>query len=121
MPGLVVQEPMVQTPPLLRSAMLVNLRTHFGGGEEGVLAAVHGRAAGMRRLAVKRDGVAFDAKSAQHRAQRQIQVQQYRALLDVQFQIRGGVLQFLAAVFHALEIHADFAQARRAGGCRSCL
>src|SRR5665213_2246590 len=32
----------------------VNLRTHFRGGEKGVFAAVHRRAAGMRGLSVKR-------------------------------------------------------------------
>ena len=110
MPGLVVQEPMVQTPPWLRSAILINLRTHFRGGEEGVFAAVHRRAAGMRGLAVKRDGVPFDAERAEHRAERQIQIQKHRALLDVQFQIRGGIFQFLAAVLHALEINADIFQ-----------
>ena len=64
----------------------------------------------MRRLAVKRDGVPLDAERAEHRAERQIEVEQHRSLLDVQFQIRGGVLEFLAAVLHALEINADFSQ-----------
>ena len=99
----------------------VNLGTHFRGGEKGVFAAVHRRAAGMRGLAVKRDRVAFDAKSSEHRAERQIQIQKHRALLDVQFQIRGGIFQFLAGIFHALEIHADFFQRVGQVKCRFCL
>ena len=119
MPGLVVQEPMVQTPPLpLGDA--VNLRAHLRGGEEGVLAAVHRRAAGMRGLAVKRDGVSLDAERAEHRAERQIEIEQHRALLDVQFEIRGGVREFLAAVLHALEIDPHVPSAHPAGGCRPC-
>ena len=53
----------------------INFRTHFRGGEEGVFAAVHRRAAGMRGLTVKCDGVPFDAERAEHRAERQIQIQ----------------------------------------------
>ncbi len=119
MPGLVTQEPMVQTPPWRRGDG-INLRAHFGGGQEGVLAAVHRRAARMGRLAVEGDGVALDAEGAEHGAQRQIQVQQHRPLLDVQFQVGGGVLEFLPALLGALQVHADFLQARPAGGCRPC-
>ena len=69
----------------------INLGTHFCCREKCVLAAIHRRATGMRGLAVKRDRVPLDAKSSEHRAQRQIQIQQHRTLLDVQFQIRCKV------------------------------
>ena len=88
----------------------INFRAHLRGGEEGVLATIHRRAAGMRGLAVERDGVSLDAERAEHRAERQIEIEQHRALLDVQFEIRGGVLEFLAAVLHVLEINADVLQ-----------
>ena len=38
------------------------------------------------------------------------EVEQHRPLLDVQFEIGGGILEFLAALLHALEIHADLLQ-----------
>src|SRR6185312_307414 len=85
----------------------IHLGTHAGGGEEGILAAIHRRAAGMRRLAVKGDGVPLNTERAEHRAERKIEIEQHRALLDVQLEIRGGVFEFHAAVFHLLEIDAD--------------
>ena len=60
----------------------------------------------MRGLAVKCDRMTFHAESSQHRAEWQIQIQQHRPLLDVQLDVTGGVLQFLARIFHALEINA---------------
>ena len=85
---------------------LVYFKTHFRCREKSVLAAVHRRAARMRRLPVKRNRMTLHAKRPQHRAQRQIQVEQHRTLLNMQFQIRGGIFQFLPAVLHALEINA---------------
>ena len=64
----------------------------------------------MCGLSMEGNRMTFDPKRAEHRAERQIKIQQHRPLLDVQFQIRGGVLEFLAAVLHALEINADIFQ-----------
>ena len=86
---------------------LINFRTHFRRREKGVLAPVHWRAAGMRRLPAKSDRVPFHAEGPQHGAQRQIKVQQHRPLFDVQLQVSRGVFKLLAAIFHALEIDAD--------------
>ena len=38
------------------------------------------------------------------------EVQQHRPLLDVQFEISGGILEFLAAFLHPFEIHPDLLQ-----------
>src|SRR5215471_13124190 len=46
----------------------------------------------MRFLSMKRHGVAFDALSPEDYAKRKSQIFQYRALLDVQFEIGRGVL-----------------------------
>src|SRR6516165_4601317 len=46
----------------------------------------------MRFLSVKRHGVAFDPLGSEDYAKRQSQTFQYRALLDVQFEIGRGVL-----------------------------
>ena len=89
---------------------VINFRAHFGGGEESVFAAVHRRAAGMRGLAVKSNGMAFHAECSEHRAERQIQIQKHGALFDVQFQIGGGVFQFRAAILDALKINTHFSQ-----------
>ena len=83
---------------------LINLRAHFRGGEEGVFAAVHRGAAGMRGLPVEGNGVALDAESPEHRPERPIQIEQDWTLLDVQFQVSGCVLQFFAALLHFFEI-----------------
>ena len=54
---------------------VINLRTHFSGGQKGIFTAVHWRAAGMGRLTVKSDRVTLDPKRSHHRAKRQIQVE----------------------------------------------
>ena len=89
---------------------LINFRAHPGRGEECVFSPVHGRAAGMRGLSVKGDRMPFNTERAEHCAQRQIQIQQHRSLLDVQFQISGRVFEFLAAFFHPFEINPNFLQ-----------
>ena len=47
----------------------------------------------MRRLALPRDEVALDAERSQHDSERQIQRLEHRALLDVQLEVGGGVLE----------------------------
>ena len=42
----------------------------------------------------------------EHRTERQVQVQQHRALLDVQLQVGRGVIQLDPAVLHFLEVNA---------------
>ncbi len=82
----------------------VDLQPHFRGGEESVLPPMHGRAAGMRGLAVEGESVTLDAEGAEDGAQREVEIEQDGALLDVQLEISGGVFQFLPAFFHALEV-----------------
>lgn len=79
---------------------------HAGGGEEGVFAAVHGGAAGVGGLAVEVDGVAFDAVGAKDGAEGEVEVEEDRALLDVEFLIGGGVGEFDAAGFDVVEVDA---------------
>ena len=67
----------------------------------------------MRGLTVKGDRMAFHPEGAQHRAQGKIEIQQHRALFNVQFQIRGGVFQFHPAVLHPFQIHAHGLQGGR--------
>ncbi len=69
----------------------ISLRTHFGGGEERIFAALHRRAAGMRRLAVESDRVPLDAERPEDGAEREIEIEEHGSLFDVQFQIGGGV------------------------------
>ena len=68
----------------------INLGTHLRGGEEGVAPLVHRRAAGVRSLAAKSDRMAFNAKGSQHGSERQILFEQYRPLLDVEFDVCGS-------------------------------
>src|SRR5688572_1468799 len=79
---------------------LVDFRAHLCCGEERIAAAVHGRAARVRRLPVERDRMPLDAKRTQHSAKWQIQVQQHGALLDVQLQVGGCILQLPPAVLY---------------------
>ena len=84
----------------------VSFGGHAGGGEEGVLAAVHGGAAGVGGLAVEVDGVAFDAVGAEDGAEREVEVEEDGALLDVEFLIGGGIGEFDAAGFDVVEVDA---------------
>ena len=88
----------------------VNLGTHLRGGEEGVFAAIHRRAAGVRGLSVESDRVPLDAERPEHRAEREIEIEQHRALLNVEFEIRGGVGEFGAARAHIFKVDVVFAQ-----------
>src|ERR1700724_674332 len=71
---------------------LVNLRTHRRGGEKCIAAAVHWRAAGMRGLPTECDGVSFDPESSEHCSEWKTQIEQYRSLFDVQFDVGRSVL-----------------------------
>jgi hypothetical protein len=53
---------------------------------------------------MKRDNVSLHAECSKYSAERKIQIEQHRALLDVQFQIRGRALQFFPAPFHVFEV-----------------
>ena len=88
----------------------VTLRAHLGGGEEGIATSVHRGTARMRRLTSKSDGVPFDAKGAKHGSERQIQIEQYVSLLDMQLDIRFGILQLPATVLQAFEVDAVLGQ-----------
>ena len=95
------------------SGDFINHRTHPGGGQETVLAAVHGRAARMGRLAVKCDRVAFNAEGAKNGPQGQTEVQQHRPLFDVQFQVGGRVLEFPPAFPGPLQVNPNFLEGVR--------
>ena len=58
----------------------VDFLTHFTRREEGIAAAIHGRAARMRGLTVERDGVALHAEGPQDGSERQIEIQEHRPL-----------------------------------------
>ena len=60
----------------------------------------------MGGLAGEGDRVALDAERAEHGAHRQIHALQHRALLDVQLEIRGGVLQLPPRLGGAVEVDA---------------
>ena len=94
---------------------LVDLGGHPGRGEEGVAAAVHRRAAGMGGLAPEGDRMPLDAEGAEHRPQRQIEVEEHRPLLDVEFQVGRGGGEFPPAVLDLLEVDADLGQGGRQG------
>ena len=67
----------------------------------------------MRGLAAKSDGMPLDAERPEHRAERQIEIEQHRSLFDVQFQIGRGAREFLAAFLHAFEFDPVFLQRLR--------
>ena len=94
---------------------VVNLRTHFGGGEKSILAPVHRRAARMRGLPVKINRMALHAKGAKHSPEREIEIEKHRSLFDMQFQIRGSVREFFAAVLYLFEIDPLLFQRCRKG------
>ena len=60
-----------------------------------VLAASIGVLPACAAWPVNGDRVPLDAERAEHHAHRQLQAFQHRPLLDVQFEIRGGVPQFV--------------------------
>lgn len=88
----------------------INFLGHFSSGEKCVLTAVHGCAAGVRRLALKSDGVALDTVGSEDGAEGQIQVKQNGALLDVEFEVGGGVVEFAVAIFDTIEIDSVFGE-----------
>ena len=88
----------------------VNLGSHLRGGEKGVAAAVHRRAAGVRGLAVEGHGVPLDAERAEHGAERAVEVQQDGALLDVEFQVGGGVDEFAVGILDGCQVDPVLAQ-----------
>ena len=82
----------------------------LGRRGQGIAARVHGRGAGMRFLPVKGDGVPLHALGAQHRAQRQPEGFEHRSLLDVQLDIRGGVLLFGRGFGESVDFDATAAE-----------
>lgn len=87
---------------------LVDFRSHPCGGEEGVLAAIHGRAAGVGGLAGEGDLMALDAAGAEHGRQRLVEIEEDGALLDVELEVGGGVFLACGGLFHVFEIDAEF-------------
>ena len=110
MPGLVVHEPIVQTPLTASLGDAINFRTHFRRGQERIAAAIHRRAARMRRLSAKCNRVSLHPERSENSSKRKIEIEKHRALFDVQLEIRRGVLQFFAGIFYFLEIDSVFFQ-----------
>ena len=86
---------------------LINFGTHFCRGEKGVLPPIHRGATGMGGLAVEGDRVPFHAEGSEDGAQGQIEVEQHRPLLDVEFEIGGGGFEFVGGIFDVVESDAD--------------
>src|SRR6266481_5477800 len=57
-------------------------------------------------LSMKRDDVPFHAFRAQHNTQWQAHALKHRSLLDVQFEICGGVLLFFLGIREFVDLHA---------------
>ena len=83
----------------------VDLRGHFRGGEEGVLPAVHRRAAGVRGLAFEGNGPPFHAAGALHDGEGLAEIEKHRPLLDVELQVGGGVFLPGCGVLDLFEIN----------------
>ena len=76
---------------------LAELERELRGAGERVAALVHRRRAGVRGLAAPGDPVALDAERAEHDAEREVQRLEHRALLDVQLEVGGRVLELRSA------------------------
>jgi hypothetical protein len=71
-----------------------------------VAALIHRRRARMGRLAAPDDTVTLDPEGSEDSAEREVHGLQHRALLDVQLEVRGGVVQLLSRVDGPVEFHA---------------
>ncbi len=60
----------------------------------------------MRLLTMKGNGITFDTLGAEYSAKRQMLVFENRPLLDVQFQISGGIAAFSARVTYPVDVNA---------------
>src|SRR6202040_3795100 len=69
---------------------------HLCRRQKSVAPTIHRGATGMRSLSAECNGVALDTERTEYSSERKIEIKQYRALLDMQFEIRGGVFQFFA-------------------------
>jgi hypothetical protein len=58
----------------------------------------------MRGLTTKCDRVSLDAKGPEDGSERQIQIEQYRSLFDVQLDVGAHIFQFLATILQTFEI-----------------
>ena len=82
----------------------VDLRAHLRGCQKGVTTSVHRGAAGMRGLTPKSDRVPLDAKGPKHGSERQIQIEQYRSLFDVQLDIGAAFCSSLPTILQTFKI-----------------
>ena len=89
---------------------LADLELELRGAGERVAALVHRRRAGVRRLAAERDLVALDAERAEDDAERQVERLEHRALLDVELEVRGRVLELRPRLERAVEVDAVLAE-----------
>ena len=111
MPGLQTTPPDVQTAPSPTSAAMSRISS----------ASFAAPASASRRLSIgvepacaawprQRDARALDAERAEHDAERQVERLQHRALLDVQLEVGGGVLELRPRLERAVEVDAVLAQ-----------
>ena len=107
MPGLQTTPPEVHTaPPPARSAMCAELQRQLRRPGERVTPRVHRRRPGVRGLALPGDEVALDAERAQNDAERQVKRLEHGALLDVQLEVGGCVLELAPGLERAVEVDA---------------
>ena len=61
----------------------------------------------MRGLSMESDRMAFNAECSKNRAKCKFFVEQNWPLLDMQLEVRRGILQFDTRILHLLEINSD--------------
>ena len=105
MPGLQTTPPDVQTAPPRPLRDVPQLERELRGAGKRIAPRVDRRRAGVR-LALPRDEVSLHAERAQHDAERQIERLEHRALLDVQLEVGGCVLELALRLARAVEVDA---------------
>src|SRR3954447_2336124 len=70
---------------------LVNLRAEPSGSEKRIAVPIHRCAARVRSLAVEVDGVSLDSKRAENGSKRQVEVEQHRALFNMELDVSRRV------------------------------
>src|SRR5207244_3812632 len=83
-----------------------NVELQLRRSGECVAATLHRRRAGMRRLALEGDEMALDAEGAEDNPQRKAEALEHRALLDVQLEVGGGVLELAPRLDRPVELDA---------------
>ena len=107
MPGLQTTPPERAHGPTARALGDVpQLERELGGAGERVAPRVHRRRPGVRGLALPRDEVTLDAERPQDDAERKVQRLEHGALLDVQLEVGGRILELRPRLERPVEIDA---------------